>query len=96
MTAAAQPNTAEQTRNIAGSAYREYVLTARGRELFHLVVALREWGADHAFEDEEPRTTFVDGRTGGALPRLRYQTPDGADITPEDTRPVRPDGWVAP
>ncbi|MBI3226710.1 MAG: helix-turn-helix transcriptional regulator [Mycolicibacterium cosmeticum] len=80
----------------AGSAYREYVLTARGKELFHLVVALREWGADHAFDDGEPRTTFVDGRTGGALPRLRYQTAGGADITPADTRPVRPDGWVAP
>lgn len=79
-----------------GSAYREYVLTNRGRELFHLVVALREWGADNAFDDDEPRTTFVDGRDGATLPRLRYETPDGASIRPEDTRPVRPQGWVGP
>lgn len=79
-----------------GSAYHEYVLTNRGRELFHLVVALREWGADNAFDDDEPRTTFVDDRSGATLPRLRYETPDGVAIRPEDTRPVRPQGWVAP
>jgi DNA-binding HxlR family transcriptional regulator len=80
----------------AGSAYREYVLTDRGRQLFHLIVALREWGADNAFDDGEPRTVFVDGRTGAALPRLRYETDDGTGIRPEDTRPVRPPDWVAP
>jgi len=79
-----------------GSAYREYVLTPRGHTLFHLVVALREWGADNAFDEDEPRTTFVDTRTGEALPRLRYATPDGDEIRPEDTRPVRPAEWTAP
>lgn len=79
-----------------GSAYREYVLTSRGRELFHLIVALREWGADNAFDDEEPRTVFVDGRTGDRLPRLRYEMPDGTAVAPEDTRPIRPDDWVGP
>lgn len=79
-----------------GSAYREYVLTPRGRELFHLIVALREWGSDNTFADDEPRTTYVDERTGAALPRLRYETPDGAGIRPEDTEAVRPQGWVAP
>jgi DNA-binding HxlR family transcriptional regulator len=79
-----------------GSAYNEYVLTPKGAELFHLVVALREWGADNAFDDEEPRTTFVDTQTGGSLPRLRYETPDGDEIRPEHTRPVRPEGWISP
>ncbi|MCV7224817.1 winged helix-turn-helix transcriptional regulator [Mycolicibacterium komossense] len=79
-----------------GSAYNEYVLTPKGAELFHLVVALREWGADHAFGDEEPRTTFVDTHTGGSLPRLRYETPDGDEVRPEHTRPVRPEGWISP
>jgi DNA-binding HxlR family transcriptional regulator len=79
-----------------GSAYREYVLTAKGERLFHLVVALREWGADNAFDDDEPRTDYVDGRTGAALPRLRYETSDGAPVRPEHTQPVRPEGWVAP
>lgn len=79
-----------------GSAYREYVLTARGRELFHLMVALREWGSDNAFAAGEPRTAYVDERTGAALPRLRYESADGRAVRPEDTVPVRPQGWVAP
>jgi DNA-binding HxlR family transcriptional regulator len=79
-----------------GAAYNEYVLTPKGEELFHLVVALREWGAENGFGDEEIRTAFVDSRTGGSLPRLRYETPDGEEIRPEHTRPVRPDGWTSP
>ena len=80
-----------------GSAYNEYVLTAKGESLFHLMVALREWGADNGFDDEdEPRSTYVDARTGGSLPRLRYETPDGDEIRPEHTQPVRPDGWTSP
>ena len=79
-----------------GSAYHEYVLTPRGEALFHLVVALREWGADNAFDAEEPRSTYVDAKTGGSLPRLRYETSDGDDIRPEHTHPVKPAGWTSP
>jgi DNA-binding HxlR family transcriptional regulator len=79
-----------------GSAYHEYVLTPRGEALFHLVIALREWGADNAFDEKEPRSTYVDARTGGSLPRLRYETPDGDEIRPEHTQPVRPAGWTSP
>ncbi|MGH3640431.1 MAG: winged helix-turn-helix transcriptional regulator [Mycobacterium sp.] len=79
-----------------GSAYHEYVLTPRGEALFHLVVALREWGSDNAFDDDEPRSTYVDARSGGSLPRLRYETPDGDEVRPEHTQPVRPAGWTSP
>ncbi len=79
-----------------GSAYNEYVLTPRGEALFHLVVALREWGEDNGFDEKEPRSTYVDARTGGSLPRLRYETPDGDEIRPEHTMPVRPAGWTSP
>lgn len=80
-----------------GSAYNEYVLTPEGESLFHLVVALREWGAYNGFDDADaPRSTYVDARTGGQLPRLRYETSDGDEIRPEHTRPVRPDGWTSP
>lgn len=34
-----------------GSAYQEYVLTARGMDLFPLVVALRQWGEQHLYAD---------------------------------------------
>jgi DNA-binding HxlR family transcriptional regulator len=49
-----------------GSAYNEYVLTPKGTELFHLIVALREWGADNGFDDKEARSTFVDTRAAAA------------------------------
>src|SRR6266705_2044380 len=32
-----------------GSAYQEYVLTRKGRDLFPLLVALRQWGEEHFF-----------------------------------------------
>jgi DNA-binding HxlR family transcriptional regulator len=43
--------------------YHEYVLTAMGRELFPVVAALRQWGADYLFGDFEPRPCLVDRRT---------------------------------
>jgi DNA-binding HxlR family transcriptional regulator len=38
-----------------GSAYQEYVLTEKGRGLFPLLVALRQWGEDYFFEPGEQR-----------------------------------------
>ena len=51
-----------------GSAYHEYALTEKGRELFSLIVALRQWGEDHLFEDGE-RLEVVDA-TGRRLTSL--------------------------
>src|SRR5688572_33038504 len=36
-----------------GSAYHEYVLTSKGRDLFPLLVALRQWGERHFFAPGE-------------------------------------------
>lgn len=38
-----------------GSAYQEYVLTARGRELRPVLGALRTWGREHLMTPEEAR-----------------------------------------
>jgi len=43
-----------------GSAYHEYVLTAKGRELFSVIVALRKWGEMYLFEEGEPHSTLLD------------------------------------
>lgn len=48
-----------------GSRYHDYVLTAQGRALFPLVVALRQWGEGFLFAEGEPRSqllTVLDGR----------------------------------
>lgn len=36
-----------------GSAYKEYVLTEKGREIFPVVVSLRQWGERFLFEPGE-------------------------------------------
>lgn len=60
-----------------GSAYREYVLTASGRGLFLVVVALRQWGEDRLFHPGERRSSLVDVATGVPVGRLELRSSDG-------------------
>jgi DNA-binding HxlR family transcriptional regulator len=69
-----------------GSNYQEYVLTEKGEGLFDLIVSLRQWGQEHAFDPGEPRAVLVDRTTDRPLPRLTYTTPDGDPIHAADTR----------
>jgi DNA-binding HxlR family transcriptional regulator len=69
-----------------GSSYREYVLTDKGRDLFDLVVSLRQWGQDHTYAPGEDYARLVDRATGEPLPRLTYTAPDGAPVQADDTR----------
>jgi DNA-binding HxlR family transcriptional regulator len=68
-----------------GSAYQEYVLTEKGRGLFPLLVALRQWGEDFFFAPEESRVLLVDKK--GRLPvrKLELRAQDGRVLGPEDT-----------
>ncbi len=68
-------------RRTAPSGRRQvYVLTPAGRDLFTVVVALRQWGERHAFGPGEPHSVLV-GSDGLLLPPL---TPLGADGTLAD------------
>ena len=68
-----------------GSSYQEYVLTKKGRALFPLLVALRQWGEDFFFEPNEPHVRLVDQKTGRPVPKLQLRAQDGRLLTPEDT-----------
>ncbi|GAA2455244.1 helix-turn-helix domain-containing protein [Streptomyces macrosporus] len=59
---------------------REYVLTDAGRDLFPVVLALRQWGERHAFAPGEAHSVLVD-RHGIPVPEI---APVGADGTPLD------------
>jgi DNA-binding HxlR family transcriptional regulator len=72
-----------------GSAYSEYVLTEKGRSLFVVLVALRQWGIDWRFMDGEPYNALVDARDGKPLARLEVRSHDGRSLTPRQTRRVR-------
>ncbi|MEU3602809.1 helix-turn-helix domain-containing protein [Streptomyces sp. NPDC006798] len=78
-----------------GSAYREYVLTAKGEALFPVVVALRQWGEQHFFEPGEPHSELVDRRREQPLRDLEVRASDGRRVTPGDTT-VRKAGPAAP
>lgn len=46
-----------------------YVLTDAGRDLFTVIVAMRQWGERHAFADHEAHSVLVD-ESGHPLARL--------------------------
>jgi DNA-binding HxlR family transcriptional regulator len=66
---------------------RQYALTAAGRDLFAVIVTLRQWGERHAFEAGEPHSVLVDER-GAVVPTLVPAAPDGSPLT-SDTTVVR-------
>jgi len=59
-----------------------------GRELFPVVTALRQWGADYLFDDSEPRACLADRRTGIPAARVGVQSADVEPLAPEDTQTV--------
>lgn len=69
-----------------GGGHQEYALTDKGRDLFDLMVSLRQWGQEHAFGPDEPRAVLVDAVTGEPIPRMTYTTPGGGVVDPDRTR----------
>lgn len=65
--------------------YQEYVLTARGKSLFPLVVALRQWGEGHLFAPGEAHSTLVERKTGKPVFPMSPRSEDGRPLQAEDT-----------
>ncbi|WP_350279986.1 helix-turn-helix domain-containing protein [Kribbella sp. HUAS MG21] len=53
-----------------GSAYHQYALTPKGRDLFVILVSLRQWGEEHLFEESEPHSVLLDTQHNRPLRRL--------------------------
>lgn len=68
-----------------GSAYREYVLTPKGKALFPVIVALRQWGEQNFYAPGEPHSELVDRRQGQRLRPLEVLSADGRRLDPDDT-----------
>lgn len=68
-----------------GSAFQEYLLTPKGRGIFPILVALRQWS--EAFDDhpEEIATILVDRQTGRPVRPLELHAADGRLLAPADT-----------
>lgn len=76
----------EQVPASDGSAFHEYVPTERGRKLFPVLVALRQWGLDHFFECGDHYRELVDRDRGQPLARMEVRAADGRPLRPEDTQ----------
>lgn len=68
-----------------GSAYREYLLTPKGKALFPVIVALRQWGEQNFFDPGEPHSQLVDRRQGRGLRPLEVLSADGRRLNCDDT-----------
>lgn len=68
-----------------GSRYQEYVLTEKGRALFPVIVALRQWGEAHCFDPGEAHSQLLDRRNGHPLRPLEVRSGDGRPVGPDET-----------
>lgn len=79
------------TQETAASGRRQiYVLTEAGRDLFTVIVAMRQWGERHAFADDEPRSFLVDER-GQPIPRMHPMGSNGDCVDVDSTTVLRQD-----
>ena len=67
-----------------GSAYQEYVLTPKGRAVFPVLVALRQWSEEFAFSARECPSQMVDRSTGQPVRKLELHAQDGRLLGSDD------------
>lgn len=72
-----------------GSAYQEYVLTPKGRGVFPVLVALRQWSEEFSSDGGEFSTLLVDRSKGRPVRKLELRARDGRVLGDGDTE-VRP------
>ncbi len=72
-----------------GSAYKEYVLTEKGREIFPIVVSMRQWGERYLFEPNETRSVLLDNASGQPLMPIAVLSSKGRPLKPSDCHRVR-------
>src|SRR6266571_8794752 len=68
-----------------GSAYQEYLLTPKGRGLFPILVALRQWNEEFDEKPEEIATILVDREKGKPVRKLALYSQDGRLLSAADT-----------
>ncbi|MEV0661702.1 winged helix-turn-helix transcriptional regulator [Actinomadura luteofluorescens] len=68
---------------------RLYALTEAGKDLFPVIVTLRQWGERHAFEEGETHSVLVDD-DGARVPDLLPRAADGSPLTSDTTSVRRP------
>jgi len=75
----------EQVPATDGSAYQEYTLTEKGRELYLVLIALRQWSLTC---DDETEYVLCDRRDGKPVKPLAFHAHDGRELTPNEVELV--------
>ncbi len=79
-----------------GSAYQEYLLTPKGRGVFPIMVALRQWSEEFDERPEEIATILVDSEKGRPVRKLELYSQDRRLLSADDItlkpRPARKQG----
>jgi DNA-binding HxlR family transcriptional regulator len=68
-----------------GSVYQEYVLTPKGRGVFPVLVALRQWSEEFSGERDGFPTLLVDRSNGRPVKKLELRAADGRLLGDGDT-----------
>jgi DNA-binding HxlR family transcriptional regulator len=68
-----------------GSAYQDYVLTPKGRGVFPVLVALRQWSEEFSDAPETISTLLVDREKGRPVRKLELRAQDGRLLDSGDT-----------
>ena len=68
-----------------GSAYQEYLLTPKGRGVFPILVALRQWSEEFDEHPEEIATILIDKEKGRLVRKLELHSQDGRLLGVDDT-----------
>lgn len=68
-----------------GSAYQEYALTPKGRGVFPILVALRQWSEEFDEKPQQIGTVLVDREKGKPVRKLELRSRDGRLLTLAET-----------
>ena len=69
-----------------GSAYQDYVLTDKGRGVFPILVALRQWSEAFDAHPDEIATVMVDREKGEPIEKIEIRARDGRLLGVGDTQ----------
>lgn len=75
-----------------GSAYQEYRLTQKGKDLYPVLIALGQWGHQYMFDENETCSHAVERDTRQPLAALKIRAQDGRELSADEIEviPGRP------
>ncbi|WAT02522.1 winged helix-turn-helix transcriptional regulator [Rouxiella chamberiensis] len=75
-----------------GSAYQEYRLTQKGKDLYPVLIALGQWGHQYMFDENETCSRAVERDTRQPLAALKIRAQDGRELSADEIEviPGRP------